>query len=626
MEDSSAAKHGLLARLVSEARRRHVFRVAGLYAGTAFVVLQLADIAVPRLGFDDTAISVLLIITAAGFPTALLATWIMDVSGDRSHMPGRMVDAVIVLLALGVAYLYGERLFLSPEKPGSSPMVTAPVAADASFQQSDSAQQSADLLRNSIAVLPFENLSPDPNNAYFAAGIHEEILNQLAKIKDLAVIARTSVLQYAGVARPIRDIATELNVATVMEGSVRYAGNRVRITTQLIDASSGSHLWSETYDRQLTDLFDIESDIAANITDAMKVEFSVVEREAISRAPTDNFEAYSHYLKANALISRQLKFRPALVELDKAIELDPNFAVALGAKAYYLAASLIALSPDGSPETPAEQAEITSTAEELATRALSTDPNLGDAYLTLSIISQVKRQWADRLTYSAKAMEVSPNHPLVIFERARVLLDNGEHVEALSLFEKSQAVDPRNTLIPFFAAGQLANAQQWNAALAWTHRFIQGAPDWELGHSSLAIFSMFAGDADTASSALRDTLARMDLQRIQSAPTDIDFVTLNNIGWVYRQLGDEQGLKDIAKLLENISSMLPYSAGLEAFRYLVVGKPEQSAKLFLSIVEADFPVGNIIQLKYYSDHPIFDPIRDQPDFQKTLRLLNVPEA
>ena len=151
-------------------------------------------------------------------------------------------------------------------------------------------------------MLPLDNLSPNPDDAYFSAGIHEEIITRLAKIKDLNVIARTSVMQYAGAARPIAEIAAELRVGAIMEGSVRYAGDKVRVTGQLIDANDGTHLWTEVYDRNLADIFAIQTDIAMCIADALKAELAPSERESIGRMPTSSQDAYALYLQAMAIL------------------------------------------------------------------------------------------------------------------------------------------------------------------------------------------------------------------------------------------------------------------------------------------------------------------------------------
>ena len=200
------------------------------------------------------------------------------------------------MLALGfVIYNYESE---DPPAPGSETVVDTFAEAPTPLI----AEEQPDVLPNSVAVLPFENLSLDPENAFFAAGIHESTLNQLAKIRDLTVIARTSVLQYAVDPPPIPEIAAALKVEMVMEGSVRYANDRVLITAQLIDGRTGAHLWSDEYNRGLADIFAVQAEIAAAIAMALEAEFSTTEQNDIERPLTDSPEAYALYLKALAAV------------------------------------------------------------------------------------------------------------------------------------------------------------------------------------------------------------------------------------------------------------------------------------------------------------------------------------
>ncbi|MCZ6710317.1 MAG: TIR domain-containing protein, partial [Gammaproteobacteria bacterium] len=235
-----------------------------------------------------------------------------------------------VLVAAGLIavllFVVGGIYFLRDESLAENPIVEVTVAGP---------------LHNSIAVLPFENLSPDPDNAFFAAGIHYEIVNHLAKIAELSVIARTSVMRYQGVHKPISEIAAELNVETVMKGSVRYAADRVRITTQLNDAASGANLWSETYDREFIDLFAIETDIATRVAQALQAQFSPTESSKVQAVPTTNAIAHAHYLRANTLLLPTNPIGPVFDELDRAIQADPEFAAAYATKAFLEALPLV---------------------------------------------------------------------------------------------------------------------------------------------------------------------------------------------------------------------------------------------------------------------------------------------
>jgi TolB-like protein len=328
--------------LLGELKRRKVTRVAAVYAVTAWVLLQIVDVVTDPLRLPEWFATVVFVLLALGFPIALIMAWAFEMtpegiqrtsSDDDAGADARVTKPQVAAIVGLVVLASGWMIYALQRDDPRSP------AADASTELSSDTEPSSERLHNSLAVLPFENLSPDPDNAYFAAGIHEETLNQLARIKDLSVIARTSVLQYAGAKRPIAEIAAELNVGAILEGSVRYAGDRVRITVQLIDAYKGIHLWSETYDRELIDIFQIETEIAASITKAMRAEFSVEERRRLSKTPTDVFDAYAHYLRAMAHIGRELTFQPVFEELRAAIDLDPNFADALAAMAYFYAAS-----------------------------------------------------------------------------------------------------------------------------------------------------------------------------------------------------------------------------------------------------------------------------------------------
>jgi TolB-like protein len=201
--------------------------------------------------------------------------------------------------------------------------------------------------QNSIAVLPFDNLSPESDDAYFAAGIHDEIVTQLGKVRGLSVIARSAVLGYANSDKPMPQIASELNVNAIMTGSLRYAADQVRLTVQLVDAASGAQLWSEGYQERLEDVFDIQTAIARRIASTLEVGTSPGDPALVSRPPTTNAKAYAHYLRANSMAWGGLNpFDLVYAELDRAIDADPEFASAYASKAFYQAVMGIPGEPD----------------------------------------------------------------------------------------------------------------------------------------------------------------------------------------------------------------------------------------------------------------------------------------
>jgi adenylate cyclase len=253
---------------------------------------------------------------------------------------------------------------------------------------------SSGVLPHSIAVLPFVSLSPDPDHAFFAAGIHEEILHRLAKIKGLSVIARTTMLRYANTQLSIPEIGSEVKVQTVMEGSVRYAGNRVRITVQLIEARSGIHLWSEAYDENLEDIFAVQSAIASRIARSLDLELSVSEKQRIGLRATESPEAHAFYLKALSLWGNLTATAPVREALDAAMSIDPAFSAAIAFKAWIRATEACFHSRFGMEGFAADDQEaLISEAELLAHRALALNDSETLARLALSTVYLHDRRW-----------------------------------------------------------------------------------------------------------------------------------------------------------------------------------------------------------------------------------------
>jgi TolB-like protein len=288
---------------LSELKRRNIHRVAAAYAVVAWLVVQGTSVFAPALNLPEWPMRLLALLGLIGFPVALTVAWLYELTPQGLKLAAdvplepstRRVTAqklnYLIIGALVVTVIFlGVDNYRSRAGTATPAAATAPSGADAA--------PVSDVLPNSVAVLPFANMSPNPDDAYFAQGIHEEVLNQLAKIGALNVIARTSVLRYAESTMAIPDIARELNVGTVMEGSVRYAGDDVRITAQLIDPKTGAHVWSEAYQRKIDDIFAIQADIAMNIANALRAEFSLEEQPAIETPPTVSPEAYALYLQA----------------------------------------------------------------------------------------------------------------------------------------------------------------------------------------------------------------------------------------------------------------------------------------------------------------------------------------
>lgn len=337
----------------SELKRRNVVRVGAAYVLVAWLIAQAGDLAADNLPFPDWFMPMLLVVLLLGFPIALFLAWAfeltpdgvkktIEVDIDASITPstGRRLNVVIIAaLTLAVILLLADRVLT----PSTEVVAVQETAAEASAQPGKQASEQASGMDKSIAVLPFSNLSSDASTDSFVSGLHDDLLTQLSKVNDLKVISRTSVLGYAGTTRNIKDIADELGVASVMEGGIQRAGDRVRINVQLIDSETDEHIWAETYDRVLTtdNVFDIQSEITQHIATALQAALTPAEEAGLTNRSTDSLAAYEAYLEAKLLLEGRDSSLDDLADeaieaATLAVELDPNFTEgwALLARAY----------------------------------------------------------------------------------------------------------------------------------------------------------------------------------------------------------------------------------------------------------------------------------------------------
>jgi adenylate cyclase len=460
--------------IIKELKRRNVIKVAMAYIIAAWLLLQIADVAINNIGAPGWVFQTILLLVALGFPFSLIFAWAFELTPqglkrehevDRSEsitqVTGRKFNFTITgLLAIMVVFLVVDNYVLVDE--------STPVAAE----PTEPAMQAA---KQSIAVLPFVNMSDDPGNEYFSDGLSEEILNLLAKIRDLKVIARTSSFAFKGKNEDIRIVGEALGAKTVLEGSVRKSGDRVRITAQLIDASDGSHLWSETYDRTITDIFAVQDDVAAAIIDALQLHVGT----SLARGrPTESSEAYAFFLKARASLNAGAT-GDAFEFVLRAIELDETFAEAheLLAYCYWNLGDLAS-----------SAAESQKLMGEAAAKALAIDPDL--------VVAQVLYQAGNTETYSymreIEALEwgvrQQPGNPMLLQTLSWDLLEAGYLQEALGVAERQVQVDPLSTSANLRLANVLYAVERTEEALAALDLVVQlggGLAQWALGAVSL---------------------------------------------------------------------------------------------------------------------------------------------
>jgi TolB-like protein len=455
-----------LRTLLEELRRRHVVQVALVYLAGGFGVLQGADIVFPVLGIPEWGFRLLVLLTLLLFPVALVLAWAYDLTPS----------GIVRVADEGEAGDPREEAHVTRAARRGLVLLSVVMLAGAGWLSFRWAVTGAEALPplnpKALAVLPFEDLNRSDSTAFFASGIHEDIITHLSRIRDLTVISRTSVLNYAGAELPLREIARELGVGTILEGSVRRSGNRVRVVAQLIDARTDTHLWSETFDRELSDIFTLQTEIAERIALALEAELTADERARIERAPTENLEAYSAYLQGRVFSDRREDPDQAVQAVEafrRAVELDPEFAVAWAALAR--ARMWLFWSWPGYAGEATAASEALERARELAPEAAET--RLAEGYLDFHGQGDQERA----LARFREVERLRPSDAEAITAVGMVLLRRGEWEAAAAAFTRALGLDPRSYNLSL-ALGQLhLRMRQPEEAARYLEQALALAPD-----------------------------------------------------------------------------------------------------------------------------------------------------
>ena len=454
----------------TELKRRNVIRMAGLYLVGAWLLTQVASTVLPMFGVPDWLPRSIVILLATGFIPALIFSWVFEltpqglkrdeeVAPDQSIAPqtGRRMDRMIIaVLVLALGYFVFDKFFLAPRR-GTAPN-NSPSAASA----------------KSIAVLPFENLSEDRANAYFAEGIQDEILTRLAKIADLKVISRTSTQHFKSSPDNLPQIAQQLGVANILEGSVQKAGDAVRVNVQLINAATDAHLWADTFDRKLTDIFAVESEVAKAIADALQAKLTGGEQQALAVKPTNNSEAYDAYLRGLALETRastQNDFEKVVGFYERAVQLDPTFALAW-ARLSRANASVYFAALDTNPGA---RRDATKRALDTAQKLQPNSPEtlLAQAYYQYWVL----RDYELAKATFGRVRELVPGSSDVPAALALIARRQGHWDESVAYWEQTLVLDPRNTQWLTTAATTYAMLRQFPPALKTYDRVLDLVPN-----------------------------------------------------------------------------------------------------------------------------------------------------
>ena len=500
--------------LFAELKRRNVVRVGIAYLVVGWIILQILDVIVEPLRLPDWTATLVLVLLAIGLPLALLFSWAFEltpegvkktaeVDRDASITPstGRKLDFIIIAaLVLALGYFVWDK-FGAEDEPKKAEQVAEAQTPDT----------------KSVAVLPFQNLSRDVANAQFTDGLHDDLLTQLAKIRDLKVISRTSTLEYRDTTKNMRTIGQELGVAAIMEGGVQRAGNRVRINVQLIDTATDQHLWAETYDRELSleNIFDIQSEIARNIATALKVTLGEAAADAGFEAPTQSLAAYEAYLKG------RLAFQISDFSLEslssvrdhylRAIDEDPEFALAWAALAEIN--DYIFWYVDRSDENRAATLAAAEKALELA-------PDLPEAHYAMAHyyyhgLLDYDRALAELAIAEDGMSGTSPFHLI----RGAVLRRSGNFEAAVSDFVKGADLDPKNAIVQIDAIFTLNIVRRFAKADARADR-LQDTPQYRIPYALQKPQSIYSRSGDPGPAlAIYDRLENGDFGGLVD-PTD----------------------------------------------------------------------------------------------------------
>jgi len=590
-----------LREFLAELRRRRVYRVAVVYAAVAFVIWQAGEIALPALHLPEWTLTLVVVLTLVGFPFALALAWAFDITpeglqrtaplaAERDVGPGRrgvmaaFGAGVVVAVAAGAVFLFLEG------RPTEEGLVYSPGEA-----------------KPAIAVLPFDNISPDPSDAYFADGMHEQITSQLSQVSAIRVISRTSVMQYREERKPVRDIAAELGVNYLLEGSARKAEDRVRLTVQLIDADRDEHVWAEEYDRDLTaaHLFEIQSEVAERVASALEVELTASERERIERHPTESLAAYDLYLLGRYHLS-QLDtegLTRAVEYFEGALDLDPDFALAHTglADTYMIQTQGWGLAPK----------DVFPKAREAAERALALDPMLAEAHTSLGGV-QLFYDWDFEAAEAAfrQAIEINPNYAAAPHWLALALMARARFAEANEAARQALALDPQSPYVKHNLGYILYVTRQYDEALEVYSDVIRASPN--------AVVRALRGGVYVQQGMFDEGIS--DIELAAEMLEGRNLIPAAYLGFAYARAGRRDDAERVLRELQGISAERFVNPDYIAIVLIGLGENDQAIEWLQRATEArtDWPV-------FFPVDPVTDSIRSDPRYQELLRRVGLSE-
>ena len=575
--------------LLAELQRRRVFRVLIGYGIVAFAVLQIVEPIMHALRLPDATLTYVVVALALGFPVAVVLAWAFDVNEGRIERTGPAVSQNLrgprlPLVLVGIGLLAAA--------PGVAWYFVFPSHLKPAAKLTGSAQATP-----SIAVLPFADMSPGKDQEYFSDGIAEEILNALAQIQGLRVIGRTSSFSFKGKTDDLRSIGEKLGVSTVLEGSVRKAGARLRITTQLIETAGGSHLWSQTYDRDQTDVFAVQDEIARAIVQALKPR--LVHGPALVQQATASSGAHDLYLQGRYFWNQRSRegLTKGAALFEQALVLDPNYALAHSGLADCYNFSI--------DYGQARAAEVLPKARAHALKAVQLDDALAEGHASLGLLGMDDYEWGTAERELKRAIELRPGYATAHHWYALVLGWTGRLAEARAEAEQARNLEPTSLIINNLVAIMLFDSRDNEGAIAQGIKTLELNPAVDQPRIWLAMAYQQAG-------RFAEALATLD-----KAPAHSDW-SQSHRAWVLAASGQWAAARQVLADVEKRFATAPFPRGPLAGAHFALGDMDGGFEwLDRAVEERD---QTVFSLKI---SPEWDPIRADPRYHTLLKRMNL---
>jgi TolB-like protein/Tfp pilus assembly protein PilF len=579
-----------LENFFAELKRRNVYKVAIAYGVVAWLLIQVATQVFPFFEIPNWVVRLVVLVIIIGFPVALIIAWAFELTpgglkrteiADAEFPLGRSpkrawMYIVIIAGAISVGLFFLGRYTARRAEGGGPGGSSVP--------------------GKSIAVLPFDNLSRDPDNAYFAEGVQDEILTRLAKVADLKVISRTSTQKYKSTPDNLRDIAKELGVSNILEGSVQRAADQVRVTVQLINATTDAHLWAESYDRPLTDMFAVESEIAKTIADTLRAKLTGSEERMMSKKPTANPEAYELYLKGRFFWNKRTgeDLRKSIDYFDQAVAKDPGYALAYAglADAYVLLSGFGAASPkDSLPE-----------AKTAAKKGLELDSTLGEAHASLAqALLTYDFDFTGANREFRRAIELNPNYATAHhWYGESVLTPLGQFEDAVAELKRALQLDPLSVIINADVGTVLTSARRYDEAIEQLRKALEMNPSFHYAHYHL-------GEALEMKGLTEDAIAEYE----KATALNDDPVPQALLGHLYAKIGRKDEARRILQRLRDSAKERYVTPYLFALIHLGLGEKDRA----IDFLEKTYEDRDGYSIAFIKVDPFLDPLRGDPRFE-----------